>query len=990
VDRDFPALDRRAIALTAATLCSHATWAAGPTVAFEIPAGGAPQTLREFYLQSRVRVLYLADTVKGIETQPVSGTLEASEALARMLEGTGLAYEFENEFSAVIKEAPHAAVTPLADRTPASPGEGPSLLVPPGQPRELEEVLVTGSLIRGVFDITSPLIPMERDEISRAAYGTVQDTVWRLPAASTITRSEIFGGSGNFNRGSSINLRGLGDAATLVLVNGRRQPPAGMDADFVDVSNIPWSMVERIEVLPDGSSALYGSDAIAGVVNIHLRKNLEGAETLLRIGSARSGASEALLAQLLGHHWESGRWLAGYQYSERSALAAADRDYVARADKRPWGGGDYRSIASNPGNILNPLSLLPAFAIPPEQNGKSLDPSDLLPGAVNYEDAYTDVDLLPQKQTHSAYLTLSQDIGERAELSFEGRYGQRDIGLRPMVSSEVPTLLHVPSTNPFYVDPFGDSPFVVLAYDMTNDLGPSRGSGRTRNFFGSLGLELHLKGQWQLALSGSYGGEDLNWQVQTFNPTALDEALADPDPTTAFNPFGDGSNTHAATLEKIRATGRLMARSRISAVQLVADGPLFATQSGIAKAAAGLEYREERLLREALLGEMDDLSYRSRFGRQIAAAFAELSLPLMGDPSDLRAAPRLELSLATRYERYADFGTTYNPKLGIRWTPLESLKLRASWGTAFRAPNLVDVEGRSIIGLISVDDPTTAPGRTNALVLQGSNPDLKEERATAWTAGFDLAPNVFPGFRLSATAYSIKYEDQVIQPGLLTPLDVLIQQDEWAEIITRNPSQREIETLCASQQFFGNPSDCASAQPAIVLDLRKHNLSTTDTAGLDLTIEQSVSTNLGRFSFQLNAMHVFHYRRAFTTRAPIVDIVDTVNNPLALRLRGTIEWNQHRPNEDGMGLYLTAAHAAAYRDRESPTRRYLPAWTTIDLGFQYRTGPEGKWPGNIELGFNVANVLDDHPPFADREIGYDVINAQPMGRILSAYVSKRW
>src|SRR5262249_1178950 len=138
-------------------------------------------------------------------------------------------------------------------------------------------------------------------------YATVQDAVRALTFTSRAGPGEVFnpaGTAGNFNRGESLNLRGLGAGATLVLVDGRRQPVAGYYGDFFDVSNIPWSAVDHIDVLPDGASALYGADAVAGVVNIIMRDKLDGAETEGRFGSAADGAAERLFAQLVGTHWD--------------------------------------------------------------------------------------------------------------------------------------------------------------------------------------------------------------------------------------------------------------------------------------------------------------------------------------------------------------------------------------------------------------------------------------------------------------------------------------------------------------------------------------------------------------------------------------------------------------------------------------------------------------------------------------------------------------
>ncbi len=990
MELSFPCLHRWTLILVAAF--SDCASAAGPTVSFEIPAGQAPQTLRQFYLQSQVRLLYLADTVKGVETQAIAGEFEASEALAQMLRGTGLDYEFEGEYSAVIRRAIVAPAESRPTSPPFAPNERASIHDSPSADARIgskvEEVLVTGSLIHGVFDVTSPLIAVDEQQKKRTAYATVQDAVQALPLAATVTRGEVLGGGGNYNLGAGINLRGLGDAATLVLVNGRRQPVAGVSGDFVDVSNIPWSMVQRIEVLPDGGSALYGSDAIAGVVNILLRTDLEGTETQLRYGTAADGGTELLAAQLVGHDWNNGHWLAGYQYYERTSLAAADRDYAANADKRPLGGRDHRSISSNPGNIIDPQTLQPVFGIPRGQNGTSLGPNDLLAGVTNYRNQFAEVELLPHKEAHNVYFTASQSLREQLEIFVEGRYGQRDTHQRRFTNSQ--DLLLVPATNPFFVSPIEGAPFALLAYDFANELGPYRIDGRTRNYIAAMGLNAGFDHSWRASMAATYGAEELQWSdAGTVNLAALNAALADPDPATAFNPFGDGSHTNRTTIEAIRATNAIDARSQISSMELVADGPLFRLPSGEIKAAIGTEYRQESLnIRNEIAGHIPT---HSQSRRNIGAIFAELAVPLIGSASNSRAVPRLELSLAGRYEQYDDFGRTYNPKIGLRWMPLASIKLRASWGTSFRAPNLLDLdESRNVAGLLSLTDPRSPSGRSTVLGVQGGNSGLKEERARTWTAGIDLAPSALPDLRLSLTGYSIEYGDQVIQPGPLSPFDLLLEEDQWAPVITRDPSQAQIDAICAMPRFLGHPAQCRADPPTVLIDIRKHNLAITRVRGLDFTLDHSLATRFGHFNVHVNGAHVFHFERAFTKTAPRVDIVNTVHNPVARRLRGTVEWRRHAAHQPGFAANLTANYTGGYRDRDSQLRPSIDAWTTFDVGLSYRTRTSGRWTDDTELAVNIVNLTDKDPPFVDREWGYDLFNAQPTGRVFSAYVSKKW
>jgi outer membrane receptor protein involved in Fe transport len=259
-----------------------------------------------------------------------------------------------------------------------------------------------------------------------------------------------------------------------VLVNGRRQPLSGSDGDFVDVSNIPVSAVDRIEILPDGASAAYGSDAIAGVVNIIMKDHFDGAETQVRYGGTPGGRDDVMASQLLGTHWSSGRVMLVYQFENSTDLAADARGYAANADKRPYGGADYRSYFTTPGNILDPNTLLPIYGIPANPSGAKLTLSELLP-TTRLENQFVPYQIFPQQTSHSVYAAGSQQAGDNVELFAEGRFTQRRTYVEHFPDAET---LYVPATNPF--NPFGST--AVVAYNFGPLLGPVTLGGQTRNY----------------------------------------------------------------------------------------------------------------------------------------------------------------------------------------------------------------------------------------------------------------------------------------------------------------------------------------------------------------------------------------------------------------------------------------------------------------------------------------------------------------------------
>ena len=465
--------------LLATSFCSSTSWAAGPTLRFDIPAGDSVKSLSLFNSQSKIEMLYITDQVQGRTTRAISGEMEITEALKQLLDGTDLEFEFRNDYTFVfIKPRPKkediAGVT-VESAPPALTANARRDLLDLDRPldeQDLEEVVITGTLMHGVLDIMSPLSVVTRKR--HEADGLCDRCRTRcavLPLNFGGGPSEDAGGVGNFARGVAVNLRGLGAGATLVLINGHRQPFSGTQGDFVDLSNIPWSAVERIEVLPDGASATYGSDAIAGVVNVIMRDDLDGAETQVRFGTAPGGAKERLIGQLFGTKWSSGSALFSYQYSERTSLAAGERSYAANTDKTSLGGSDFRTFTSSPGNILDPLTQVPAFAIPSGQDGTSLSVATCFP---TRSICRTDTPRCSSCRTNARTafsLLRAQDLSERLSLFAEGRASQRDMNQQ---LNGFDTVLFVPMSNPYVanVNPYPGVPFVLVGYNFLDDFGP--------------------------------------------------------------------------------------------------------------------------------------------------------------------------------------------------------------------------------------------------------------------------------------------------------------------------------------------------------------------------------------------------------------------------------------------------------------------------------------------------------------------------------------
>jgi iron complex outermembrane recepter protein len=318
------------------------------TKEFNVPAQSATTGIPEFARQAGIQILVSETLVRGKRTAAVTGALPVEKALLILLAGTGLTANSKDGATFTLSAMP----TPATSFNPVAPSPSvsddtenqrlPRKETPPLSADErvgLSEIIVTGTHIRGATDSASPVVTYSRDEIDRTGLGTVGAFMQSLPqnfngGASENTIGAITGGgqANNLVGATGINLHGLGNDATMVLVDGHRIAPGGTDGDVVDISMIPLSAVQRIEVVSDGASAIYGSDAVGGVVNIVLRKDFDGAETRARFGSVADGGShESQLGQTAGKVWDTGSALLNYEFYDRTPLSAAARSYSQTA-----------------------------------------------------------------------------------------------------------------------------------------------------------------------------------------------------------------------------------------------------------------------------------------------------------------------------------------------------------------------------------------------------------------------------------------------------------------------------------------------------------------------------------------------------------------------------------------------------------------------------------------------------------------------------------
>lgn len=970
--------------MAVAALSALATLPAGRAYGDDFAGGLPPQplvsALEAFARHSGLQLVYSSYLGKGLMSKGTVPGLSIQETLRQLLDGTGLEFEFVNDHTVTIVEnlplSPDEDTSDLAAEI-STLGRGARALRALRESeiadalslalrsRPLTQVTVTGTHIPDTSPVGSQLITMSRRQIDRTGLSTVQDVIRALPQSfgggpSEDTSAGQEAALNVASAGTGLNLRGLGAGSTLVLVNGRRLAPGGGDGRFVDVSVIPLSAVERVEVLPDGASAIYGSDAVGGVINFVLREDFEGAETHARFGAVTDGPTgESQVSQLLGQRWKNGSALVSLDYYSRDELPASARRQAADSDLRWFGGDNFNMYEGSPGTITD---LTNTWAIPRGQDGSDLEPSDFVAGTMNSHNRNEGRSLLPQHKRASVVGSIKQDmsayLGKDAELFADILVSRRNTKL---VDPAARQLIAVPESNAFYVNPSGGSGPVYVHYGFAEDLGLESDKSHVdaSSIVGGGAIDITPRWRATAYLSHARSSENISG-TNLVDQSALQRALADPDPATAFNPFGDGSFTNPETLDLIRDTAYLKRSVSIRTVSVSAEGALARWRDRDFRLAIGSDVRSQSL--DSFFRQDDTVLWDRHGQRDVTSAYAEVLIPIFDDAHRRPGFNHAQLSLSARREHYSDFGSATTPRIGLSWSPIDTLSFRGSWSRSVKAPNLADLdEGANGVQINTFTDPEAPTGASRALLWFGGNDELREETATSWTLGADLKL-IESGLNLGITYFDIDFRDRVDRIEYNT---ALLSDPAYASLIKRNPSQAEVDAICRKTRIVGTISDCTSASVNAIVDMRLNNVAVMKTNGLDVLGNYRFDTAAGAFNAGLNATYILHYTEAQFPRSPRLDLLNTPGEPIDLRLRGSLSWDR-----GAMGVSTHLNYAAGYRDTISDPGRTVGSWTTLDLQMTYALPGLGtSLLEGSDMALSVQNVLNVNPPLLNNPAG---------------------
>ncbi|WP_246553740.1 TonB-dependent receptor plug domain-containing protein [Sphingopyxis soli] len=805
------------------------------------------------------------------------------------------------------------------------------------------EIVVTGTSIRGIPPTGSGLIGVTREDaklIGAASTPELLATVPQLNSFNTAPRTSN-GGLGSFAPG----LRGLPPAATLPLMNGHRLISGSTQQTNPDYPFLPELAIERVEIVADGASAIYGSDAVAGVVNFITRKRVAGVEANVRYGFADDyHAFNA--GGIFGHDWGSGSFVAAYQYSENSNITGADRRYRS-LDFRAAGGVDTRSAVCPNANVN--LFTGTIYAAP-----------SLAPG-LNTCDPRGPVDLVPENRTHAVFVSAQQELSSAVTLWGDLLYSDR----RDVVQAALPgqTFVLITAANPFFQAPPGTgATFEFVDFRPDNLVGADHfdQTFRVRSGNATAGVDVKLPGDFKASVYGTF-----NWsRNDTFQPgintTALTAAAAGTTTATALDPFGTRTNPAvvAAILDNpTDFTNRQ--RTRIGAVKV--DGPLASLPGGELKVALGGEYRRETYMQR---GSSGGVGFPEDLSRNIASVYGELFVPIFGEGNAGPMVHSLALSLSGRYDHYSDFGSTTNPKVGITWEPVEGVNFRGSYGRSFRAPGLRDLgstvgsyyAAAALVDAFGARDPSRGAAQVNTILLFGGNQALKPEKARTFSFGVDLRPRFAPNLTAAATFYDIKYDDVIGTPSGLGAL--LFSDPTFASRVIRNPSAAQLSDAIANTvPFFYT----FSAVPAIgnILDLRQGNFGIRKTNGIDFDVRYRHDAGVGTLFGGIAGNYILKYRTQLSPTSAVSNSLDAGIPRTTLRTTlgftaGPVTFVNFVNHRSGItASFATPTGTSLYKSK---------GYTTADLRLSVKLPDTGFMKGT-EIGLQINDLFDKTPPY---------------------------
>ncbi len=847
----------------------------------------------------------------------------------------------------------------------------------------LQRVEITGSSIKRVVDIDAalPIQVISADELRTTGVTSTEGAVARIVSSQSMQGASQSVGAGT-QGASYANLRGIGTNKTLVLLNGRRVANFAFSSSSVDLNTIPFSAIDRIEVLLDGASAIYGTDAIGGVINFITKKNYQGIDATVNgsFPSKDGGGKKGFQISAGFGDLEKDNYNVFFtgDVQKNQVITAIQRDFGSTG-VIPAAGLVKTSGTSFPGNFsqgsLSGNPSLPGCAPP-----FSLYLTSVSSKTCRFDyTAY--IDLVPETETKTFMARGSIKLNANNVLSLE-YMGTNNTNLANVAPDPQTGLTMTPSS-PFYpktypgIDPTKN---ITAGWRMI-PAGPRASQSSTDANRTVLSLE-GSSGKWDYK-AGLFAAESNGTAKLTGGYLDHAQILAGVK-NGILNPFGDQTAAGAAALNAATLLGDYQkAKGTTTGVDAGASTQFGSLTGGAISAAIGAEFRKDKYsndTNDALVIAATSLGaspYHVTGDRDIWAVSGEMLFPFTKE---------LEMTLAARYDHYSDFGSTFNPKVAVRWTPAKNVNFRGSYNTGFRAPSLDEMYGPQTVSYTAnaYDDPLLCPGGKvaangvesrdcgqQAQIQSGGNPALQPEKSKTFTFGVALEP--VKNLTASIDYWNIRLTDQISGfPEQAIFDDPTQYAARYHRCNTLSVAVQNTLDRCGGEWLNSNALGYVTG----LID----NLGNVNTDGIDLAAGYGFNTDYGRWNFSWHGtwIHSYEYQRnkgdvyiqnvgMYQDSSPVLRWVHNFG----------VNWKI-----GDFSTLLNVNYKSGYTDENTGVAPEfaggVSSYTVADLAVTY-TGIK-----HTKITLGVTNLFDTKPPFTNQgttfQQGYDPRLTDPTGR----------
>lgn len=898
------------------------------------------------------------------------------------------------------------------------------------------EIVVTGTLLRGAPPVGSNAITVGAEKIQSTGATTVNELLATVPQVTNLFNNvptARLGVASNQIQVVRPNLRNLAgettsSASTLVLFDGHRIASVGVSQNAIDADIIPPIAIERVEVVTDGGSATYGSDAVGGVINFITRKRFDGVKVTANYGFA-DDYYQVTAGALVGKDWGTGSIFAAYNYQHNDALFGRDRDFVRDVDFLSTSLTP-RGRSCSPGNVQIGTNVfaLPALA---STTPNVCDPSD-------------DSTSVPRSTRHGGLVGLHQDLASWLTVDLRAFYGERKSeSLGPWRGSTTVTGgSSAVNTRQFYYTPVGGQNATsnqTVLFSFAPLLGKnSLVSGSQFKELGSNAEFLaKLTDNWQLRTLFNYSESKSEFHIPGFNQTLLNQFSRSTAAATAINFYNPAPLDLPLIQQLIDTENAGQSKQSLFDVRAIIDGSLFSLPGGDIKIAAGYEYMHDSFQQRIApadrpIGAIDTVAY-TPYSRSINSVFGEVQVPIVSADNRTGFLHTLTLAGSVRYDDFSDFGSTTNPKIGVNFKPNSWLGFRGNYSTSFNAPSPNDQLGSlrnsaTRFPFNAFVRPGDTPTATGVIALQGSNPGLIPQTAKTYSFGIDLDPPFVQGLRISANYYNVEFKNLISTPtpnsGIFAnfPNNVIanpagVSLAQITSFLNASGAPQAPTLLATVTAACANPAACANVYELV--DFRQGNYGDVKVKGLDFTANYRATTSFGGFDAAVSGNYQLGRKTTTGVGAPVVNQLEATNVVLPNGLRLVNNASSRLQLSASIGADVgdfraqaTFNHTGGYPVvRCDPTttpvcnpsstgiatasglsQNRVGAFNTVNLFFKYEVPSESALLRDLEFSLNINNVFDQDPPLftsiGNSQPGY--ANGFTLGRLIQFGITKKF